>query len=376
MEVAAPPDAGNEEVGLNDDVEDERPASVQEANDDNHPPAEVEGPRPDEVADDHEIGQNNGAWLGVRVDNENPLPADRADNREPYERDGDDADGAQPEINQMQARLCGRKTTSSLHQIVTGKRRNNPDARKSKNRSREIERRLQLQKTGFQNIAQDIHFGGKEDFLLGIALAVEKGKANNNDIMWNGSLTTDDVISMLKIIKLSDSLTLYEELVQVHSARVLHVSADEIIFVLDTKSPAEMIEHLRQRLPGFFASRRRTSALKAEMNSELAILRPKPTATGMSISPHELRLCLLYLYHWLRGEELWRFFGDACNLGKETTTILGITCINNEQALNNIKWHSPKEVWITNIFALKDSRSSLEANLGADGGEFTVSSVV
>ena len=130
-----------------------------------------------------------------------------------------------------------------------------------------------------------------------------------------------------------------------------------------------MIKHLGQRLPGFFACRRRTSALKAEMNSELAILRPKPTATGMSISPHELRLCLLYLYHWLRGEELWRFFGDACNLGKETTTILGITCINNELALNNIKWHSPKEVWITNIFALKDSRSNLEANLGVDGGE-------
>ena len=37
--------------------------------------------------------------------------------------------------------------------------------------------------------------------------------------------------------------------------------------------------------------------------------------------------------------------------------------------MQGIKWHSPKEVWMTNLFFLKDSRANIEANLGHAGGE-------
>ena len=243
----------------------------------------------------------------------------------------------------------------------------------SRNYSKTLRKRVRSQESEIAKITRTIHNGGKADFCLAFSLSVSSNKnkrpANEDDGNWDGRLSVDDLIEILKIIQVSKQTNLYESLVKCHSAKQFHINAEEILKMCDTKNTEDVIKYLRKRLPGFLAPERETKRLKSSMNRCMNVLDPKMTATGMSINPMKLHQCLLYLYHWLEQEEWWRLFGDASKLGREQTTLIGLTLINNCQALQGVKWHSPKEVWTTNLFFLKDSRANVEANLGRAGGE-------
>ena len=134
-------------------------------------------------------------------------------------------------------------------------------------------------------------------------------------------MSVDDLIDVLKRVKgkkCGRQQSLYDFLIKSHSAEHYHITADELLMIVDTKSVQEIISYLRKRLPGFLASEKATRKLKAQLNDGMRILEPKSTATGMSINPMRIRQCLLYLYHWLSAGEWWRLFGDASKLGQVT----------------------------------------------------------
>ena len=264
-------------------------------------------------------------------------------------------------------------STSELKAREDGRR--NRDDTNTKSASRTLRNRVRSQEQELARISRTIHNGGKLEFCLALGLSVSdtrKRLITDHGEGWDGRLSVTDVIDVLKNItvqKCGRNMCLYDIIVKFHSAERHHITAGEILMLVDTKSVHEMISYLRERLPGFLASERETRRLKSKMNDGMKVLEPRMTATGMSINPMRLRQCLLYLYHWLGAEEWWRLFGDASKLGREQTTIMGLTCINNSQILREVKIHSPMEVWMTNIFFLKDTRANIEANLGPEGGE-------
>ena len=121
---------------------------------------------------------------------------------------------------------------------------------------------------------------------------------------------------------------------------------------------------LRQKLPGYFASERRCTALKSQWQGEfVAILKPQRIHNGWKIDENALTECLQYLYHWLPTQEWWRLYGDARTFGGHKSTALSISVMNNEAIFNDVMPHSPQDYWPTHIFYGDDSRENLKANI-------------
>ena len=127
--------------------------------------------------------------------------------------------------------------------------------------------------------------------------AVAEEESTEND--WDGSLDQSDLIFLAKESESHESKdrTLYEELTTTHAASTSTVSAAGLLQLIDTVNTTETISQLRKLLPGYFASQRKVTALKAKFREEFnAVLKPKRTATGWRIDPERLRECLLFRY--------------------------------------------------------------------------------
>ena len=91
-------------------------------------------------------------------------------------------------------------------------------------------------------------------------------------------------------------MSLYDQVLQINSAEYFHIPAEEILMMADTMSVEEIISFLRKKLPGFFASERKTRKAKAKMNTSMQILKPKlsysnrnvsKSITGLEINGHD-----------------------------------------------------------------------------------------
>lgn len=179
----------------------------------------------------------------------------------------------------------------------------------NKTKSKELKRRIAKQQLALANLTREIHHGGKKDFLLTLgkgmpkftkkrtAVAEEESTENMPD--WDGSLDQSDLIFWAKESESHESKdrTLYEELTTTHAASTSTVSAAGLLQLIDTVNTTETISQLRKLLPGYFASQRKVTALKAKFREEFnAVLKPKRTATGWRIDPERLRECLLFRY--------------------------------------------------------------------------------
>ena len=63
--------------------------------------------------------------------------------------------------------------------------------------SRPLVQRLKQQNSSFLEMAQDIHYGTKEDLLVGISLAASSRRKSSSDTsdLWDGSLTPQVIYS-------------------------------------------------------------------------------------------------------------------------------------------------------------------------------------
>ena len=282
------------------------------------------------------------------------------------------------EVDQRIARPRGRASLSSVELLRRERQRlsdHERDVPSWRVESQPFKKRVREHRKAFVDTTKKIHHCQdpdlKEIFIKVIAASVNNRQAVNDENLvnqWNGEFTSEDIINLLKKVKSDKSSNLYEEIRDKHSAEHFHITAEEIVHWTDTKNPTEIFAALRKHLPGFFASSRQTDKFKKQSKETMAYLKPTKTATGLSISPWRLRNCLNYLYHWLGTEEWWRFFIDGSAMGREQVTLIGLSNINSSSLLHGIQWNSPKEVWLTNLFFLQDSRYNLESNLGSRGG--------
>ena len=183
-------------------------------------------------------------------------------------------------------------STSELKAREDGRR--NRDDTNTKSASRTLRNRVRSQEQELARISRTIHNGGKLEFCLALGLSVSdtrKRLITDHGEGWDGRLSVTDVIDVLKNItvqKCGRNMCLYDIIVKFHSAERHHITAGEILMLVDTKSVHEMISYLRERLPGFLASERETRRLKSKMNDGMKVLEPRMTATGMSINPMRL----------------------------------------------------------------------------------------
>ena len=187
--------------------------------------------------------------------------------------------------------------------------------------SREVARRLNLQKDELTKLAKNVHHGSKNDFIASLAESVtsKKDHGNNN---WDGTLSPQDVVNLA-------------------------------------------IRALRRRLPRFFDSERKVNSLKAKFRREFEVVwKPERTHSGWRINPDRLRETLLHLYWWLPPIQWWKIYGDGRNFGGNDSVALTLNVLNNEAMFHGFSYHSPDEYWPLYIFYGKDTRLNLELNLG------------
>ena len=231
--------------------------------------------------------------------------------------------------------------------------------------SREVVRRLNLQKDELTKLAKIVHHGSKNDFIASLAESVtsKKDHGNNN---WDGTLSPQDVVNLAK--KSHDPKTrkpVYDIIVEEDAAAHHHLSAIEVLDLQDTTNPTEMIRALRRRLPRFFDSERKVNSLKAKFRREFEVVwKPERTHSGWRINPDRLRETLLHLYWWLPPIEWWKIYGDGRNFGGNDSVALTLNVLNNEAMFHGFSYHSPDEYWPLYIFYGKDTRLNLELNLG------------
>lgn len=102
--------------------------------------------------------------------------------------------------------------------------------------SREVARRLNLQKDELTKLAKNVHHGSKNDFIASLAESVtsKKDHGNNN---WDGTLSPQDVVNLAK--KAHDPKTrkpVYDIIVEEDAAAHHHLSAIEVLDLQDTRS--------------------------------------------------------------------------------------------------------------------------------------------
>lgn len=94
----------------------------------------------------------------------------------------------------------------------------------------------------------------------------------------------------------------------------------------------------------------------------VSVLQPIKTPTGWAINQWRLHKALKFkfLYHYVKGEEWWRLYGDGRVFGKGKSTVLAI---NNIQYLKGNGFHSPKDQWPVALVYFGDDRTNMELNL-------------
>ena len=105
--------------------------------------------------------------------------------------------------------------------------------------SREVARRLNLQKDELTKLAKNVHHGSKNDFIASLAESVtsKKDHGNNN---WDGTLSPQDVVNLAK--KSHDPKTrkpVYDIIVEEDAAAHHHLSAIEVLDLQDTTNPTD-----------------------------------------------------------------------------------------------------------------------------------------
>ena len=241
--------------------------------------------------------------------------------------------------------------------------------------SRPLVQRVKQQNNSFLKMAQDVHYGTKEDLLVGISLAASsrnKSSGHTSD-SWDGSLTPQDIVTLAKLTHDSSTKkSVYETLTTDHATELNHISSLEIVQMQDSVSQKEVFRNLRRRLPRYFASERQTEKLRNKWHKEFEIvLQPSRTTTGWRINPERLHQCVSLAHPWMRelDSEWWRLYGDARNFGGQKSVLISLTNINNEAMFNGYSFHSPKEnCWPVHIFCGPDSRLNLQLNIGGESG--------
>lgn len=222
--------------------------------------------------------------------------------------------------------------------------------------SREVARRLNLQRDELTKIAKNVHHGSKNDFIASLAESVTNcDKEDDGDNNWDGTLSPQDVVNLAK--KAHDPKTrkpIYDIIITQEAANHHHLSAIEVLNLQDTTNPTEMIGTLRRKLPGFFYSERKVNNLKAKLRREFEVIwRPERTHSCWRINPDRLRETLLYLYWWLPSSEWWKMYGDGRNFGGKDSVAVTMNVLNNEAMFHGISYHSPDEHWPLYIFLWK-----------------------
>lgn len=241
--------------------------------------------------------------------------------------------------------------------------------------SRPLVQRVKQQNNSFLKMAQDVHYGTKEDLLVGISLAASsrnKSSSHTSD-SWDGSLTPQDIVTLAKLTHDSSTKkSVYETLTTDHATELNHISSLEIVQMQDSLSQKEVFRNLRRRLPEYFASERQTEKLRNKWHKEFEIvLQPSRTTTGWRINPERLHQCVSVAHPWMRelDSEWWRLYGDARNFGGQKSVLISWTNINNEAMFNGYSFHSPEEnCWPVHIFYGPDSRLNLQLNIGGESG--------
>ena len=241
--------------------------------------------------------------------------------------------------------------------------------------SRPLAHRMKKQNEQFKQMAQDIHYGGKEDLLAGIAHSISSSttKQNSSENDWEGQLTVQDIVELTKMIHgYKAGKSIYETLTVYKASQIHHISSFQVLKMQDSISQKETFRNLRKQLPGFIASERRTDQLKNKWHKEFEIvMQPSRTKTGWQINPERLRQCVSFAYPWLQEveSEWWRLYGDARNFGGQKSVLLSLSVINNEAMFHDCSFQSPEEnCWPVHIFYGSDSRLNLELNIGGGGG--------
>jgi len=234
--------------------------------------------------------------------------------------------------------------------------------------SREVVRRLNLQRDELTKLAKNVHHGSKNDFIASLAETVTncKGDDHDHNENWDGSLTPQDVVNLAKIAHDPQKRKpIYDLIIQQDAAQHYHLSAIEVLNLQDTTNPTEMLRELRRKLPGYFDSESKVNILKAKLRREFEVVwQPQRTHSGWQISPERLRETLLFLYWWLPPNEWWKIYGDGRNFGGKDSVAITLNVLNSEAMFHGLSYHSPEEYWPLSIFYGKDTRLNLELNLG------------
>ncbi|XP_077977059.1 uncharacterized protein LOC144432666 [Glandiceps talaboti] len=244
-------------------------------------------------------------------------------------------------------------------------------SKKRMRRSGELRRRLAAQREYLCDLAKNVHHGDKRDLLQAICQELETDSGKQIWTTWAGKLSRNDIMYILKNTSGSCGYSsLYDEIIRQQAAETLHINAKSILQITDNCRRNSIISEIGKMLPNFFDSKRKVEKLKNKYNEEFrCILRPQRTANGWRIDPLSLHTCLQFLYYWLPKEELWRLHGDARHYGRKHTTVINLSCINNELVLHDLKFHNPDEYWPIAVFYEKDSRHNLECNIGNGFGK-------
>ena len=234
-------------------------------------------------------------------------------------------------------------------------------------KSRPLARRCKAQEAIHKEVAESIHHGSKEDFLLGFArTASHKAKDVSTD--WDGKLSAQDVIEIAKNAYCpTTKKTTYDIMTCDHAVERFHLDKTYLLNVQDNMNSTEFACDLRRRIPGLLDSAYSVDQLKKVLKKEFSVvLQPQRTATGWRIEPGRLHQYLKYVYPWIPEKEYWRVYGDARTYGKQKSVLVAFGNLNDEQLLNNVQIQSPKEIWPLSTFYFQDSRLNLELNLAGE----------
>lgn len=226
-------------------------------------------------------------------------------------------------------------------------------------------RKLRRKSTVLRKVMFDLYCNNykREKVRLIKALAgLVKPKQHRFD-RFNGTFSKEDIFCLLKFVKSSKKSkykNLYEEI-----KGCAELNVEDIIHLEENFSGTRLINALRQKLPGILPSQNLEQQRKKDYNHEFdVILRPKRTSTGWKIDPDRLSEVLSFYYYWITGPKLWRVYGDGREIGGRQSCFISLSLVNNELALHNCSYQSPKAIFPVALFFEGDSRDNLEENLG------------
>ena len=262
------------------------------------------------------------------------------------------------------ARRANHTPTEGLLQRQKRRREEQDGGRKFT--SREVVRRICLQRDELTRLAKNIHHGSKNDFVASLAESIASETENESANDWDGTLSPQDNVNLArKAHHPKTRKPVYDTIVQEHAPKHFHLSAIEVLDLQDITSSTAIMRTLRRKLPGFFDSERKVNNLKAKLRREFEVVwKPERTHSGWRINPDRLRETLGYLYWWLPPSEWWKIYGDGRNFGGKDSVAVALNVLNNEAMFLGVSYHSPEEYWPLYIFYGKDTRLNLELNLG------------